>query len=228
MYKFINAFRKFHLMDPASDNPPPGNPPATPPAVTIESLQAEIALLKAKPVTPPVTPPADPGSPDLIEKARKEQEAKNLKASDTKALQAALQFTMNSSQFLKDNEKLLPKNIKGIFDAAEKENYETEIEKESAIKAGVVQEFFSQQANLDLLTPHMKTELEEYLKLSKNVKQDKAKEIYNMVFEPAFARLKDVKKAEALNKGLGNQTAAADAYKQKLVNGSKKHYLGEK
>lgn len=165
---------------------------------------------------------------DLKEKARKQRESDDKRSSDNKALEAALKFSMGANDWLKNNQSLLPKDISDIFKAAEKENYETAIEKDSAIKAGIIQSFFSVQSNLDLLTPALKSNLEDYLKLTKTGKQEKAQQIYDAIFEPSFEMLRRVKKAEAVNKGFGNSSDSDSAYKTKLMAGSRKHFLGEK
>ena len=171
---------------------------------------------------------SDDDGDDLQKKAQKQRESDDKKANDHKALEAALKFNLKSGEFLKTNEALLPKDIADIFKAAEKENYANAIEKDAAIKAGIISSFFGVQANLDLLTPGLKATLEDYLKLTKTGKQEKAQQIYDSVFEPAFEMLRRTKKAEALGKGYGSSTSAEDAYKQKMMNLSKKQYLGEK
>ncbi len=184
------------------------------------AFQTELKKLTTKP--PPET------DPELIEKARKQKAEDDKKVGDNKAMESALKFGMKAPEWLKTNETLLPKDVKDIFTAADKENYATAVEKDAAIKAGIVQSFFSVQANLDLLTPGLKTNLEDFLKLTKNGKQEKAQQVYDNVFEPAFEMLRRVKKAEALNKGYGDDGDDETQYKNKLIAGSKKHYLGEK
>lgn len=163
---------------------------------------------------------------DLRARARRSKDRDDKNKNDEKALEAALRFNMNAENWLKDNESLLPKEIAGILAQSKKENYSNAIQRDAAIKAGIVESFFAVQSNLDLLTPALKSVLEDYLKLTKDGKQNKAREIYDMVFEPAFERLKDVTKARALSKGLGDNSD--DAYKKKLIAGSRKHFLGEK
>lgn len=165
---------------------------------------------------------------DLSDKARKMRADDDKKADDTKNLEAALKFSLGAPEFLKTNASLLPKGIEDVFKAAEKETFSNAIEKDQAIKSGIIQRFFEVQSNMDLLTPGLKNQLEEYLKLTKTGKQEKAQAIYSSIFEPAFEMLKRVKKAEALGKGLGGASDAEAAYKNKLMGLSKKHYLGEK
>lgn len=170
------------------------------------------------------------GSDDqsLADKARMQRESEEKRAGESKHLEAALAFNMGAKEWQKTNASLLPKTIEGIFVQAEKENYASAIEKANAIKVGIISEFFAQQSNLDLLTPGLKSALEDFQKLTKNVKQERAPQIWDAVLEPAMEMLKRTKKAEQLNRGLGNPSDAEESYKQKLMKGSRTHYLGEK
>lgn len=194
-------------------------------AAQLAAAQAEIATLKAK-GAPPAPKPED--DPDLQARARAAREAADKDSARTKQLENALKFNLKSAEFLKQNETLLPKDVTDIFSQAEKENFTDAIEKDSAIKSGLVQSFFAVQANVDLLTAGQKATLDEYLKLTKNEKQNRAQQVYDMVFEPAFEMLKRVKKAEALSKGYGGGSDAEAAYKNRLMASTRKHYLGEK
>ncbi len=211
-----------------------GNPPAPDLAKALADMQttnaaliARLEALEGKKKASADTDDDDQND-DLNNKARKMREANDKKNTDTKALEDALKFSMNAEQFLKVNQTLLPKTASDLFKTADKETYANAVEKASAIKAGLIQEFFSIQSNLDLLTPGLKATLEDYLKLTKNEKQERAHNIYSSVFEPTFEMLRRVKKAEALNKGYGTGGDSDDAYKNKLVTLSRKHYLGEK
>ena len=182
--------------------------------------------------TPPKEPPKqDPPppkeDPSLSDKVKKEQEDRDRKANDSKALESALMFNMTSAEFLKTNEKILPSGIADIFKVAEKENYSSALEKANATKAAIIQSFFSVQANLELLTPTQQTVLADYLKLTKNGKEDKANETYSNLFEPTLASLKRLKKAEEIAKakaGFGGQSHSEQAYKEKLMSMADKKF----
>lgn len=192
-----------------------------------DAHKKELDGLKAKP--PPKKDEEDhEKDKDLHEKAKKQREADDKKAGDSKALEAALRFSINSEKWLKENQALLPKGVADVFKAAEKEKFESEIEKNGAIKAGIIKEFFSVQANLDLLTPGLKSTLEEYLQLTQRGRQEKAQNIFDSVFEPGFEMLRREKKAQALGKGHHESSNTEDDYKNRLIKGSRKHYLGEK
>ncbi len=188
----------------------------------------ELAKLKAAPpkTTEKKDPPTD--DPDLEARAKAEREAREKGSARDRRLESAVKFNLGSKDFLKQNETLLPADVADIFSQAEKEKFEDAVEKDEAIKSGLVQAFFRVQENVDLLTTGQKTMLDEYLKLTKTGKQEKAQAIYDMVFEPAFERLKAQKKAEALGRGHSQGSSTEEGYKKRLMDGSRKHYLGEK
>lgn len=213
------------VTDPSKAAPPaPPAPPAAPaadPMALIAQLQAEIAALKAGP-----NPPA--ADPELHDRARKTREDQDRDSSRTKQLEQAITFNLKAQDFVKSNASLLPKEAADIFAQAERETFNDAIEKDSAIKSGLIQSFFAVQANVDLLTSGQKASLDEYLKLTKTGKQDRAQQLYDMVFEPAFEMLKRTKRAEALSRGHGSASDVDQAYKERVMNASRKHYLGEK
>lgn len=166
---------------------------------------------------------------DLADKARAARDAASKNADNEKRLESALKFSIAARDWAKTNAPLLPKTIDSILDAADKEVYGSAIEKDGAIKSGIISEFFALQSNLDLLTPSQKSVVEEFAKLTKNVKQERAQQVYESIFEPTFEMIRRIRKAEQLSKGGAvNQTDAEAAYKDKLIGLSQKHYLGEK
>lgn len=190
-----------------------------------DRMAKELADLKAAGGKPD---PKDKSLNDRVEEDRKE---KDKKAGDSKALEKALTFTLKSQDFLKENESILPKEMGEIFKAAEKETYDSAVEKASAIKAAMIQSFFKVEANIKVLTENQKESLEDYLKLTKNGKEERAQQIFENVFEPAMAMIKNIKKAEEIGRaknGFGSSSDQQNAYKNKLLGLSKGHYLGEK
>lgn len=218
------------LFDKAGDPPPGGGtpPPAGDPPADLAGLQKQnadlmkrLAALEAK-----NTPPTD--DPDLIAKAKAEQDKKDKVKGDSKSLAAAIKFDLGAREWLKTNEALLPKTIAGILDQADKETYDSPIEKDATVKLAIVTEFFGLQSNVDLLTQSQKATLEEFLKLTKNVKQERAQSIYDNLFEPTFESLKRVKKAEEIAKGVHTPSDADESYRQKLIKSSREHHLGDR
>lgn len=190
-----------------------------------DELKSQLEALKKS------AAPNDPNKkteedPDLAKKAAATRAAEEKNKNDAKALEASIMFNLNSEKWMKDNAGLLPKNIADIFKQAEKETFASATDKADSIKASVIKEFFSQQSNLDLLTPGVKSALEDFLKLTQDGRKEKARATWDQIFEPSFEMLRRLKKAEALGKGLGDGTD--EAYKNKLIKGSRKHHLGEK
>lgn len=217
-------FQKYFKMDEGAGAGGSGAPPGKDPAKELAELK-EMLAAKEKELESFKKPKDDPSLAEKAEKERKEKEAKD---NESKVLESALKFNLSAKDWIKNNASLLPKNIEGIFTQAEKENYGSAIQKSNAIKVGVVTEFFAQASNLDLLTDHQKQTLEDFKKLTKDVKEERVQSIYDGIFEPTLEALRKIKKAEALQKGLGNPSDAEDAYKQRMIKLSKQYHLGEK
>lgn len=167
----------------------------------------------------------DKGDDDLAAKAAKEREAKEKQAGDTAKLEKAIRFTTGMADFVKTNASLLPKSLEGILAQAEKEKYENAIEKAAAVQVALVSEFFAQQSNLDLLTPPQKNALAEFQALTKNVKQERVQQVYDMVFEPAFEHLKAVTKAKQVRDGEVDPANAKAAYAKRMADLSKSKFI---
>jgi hypothetical protein len=195
-------------------------------APDVQALMAKVASLE-KQLSDKMS---SQGGMDLNEKVKLEREDKDKKSSETKLLEAAWSFNHTSAEFLRQNESVMPSEISEIFKAAEREKYESAVQKANATKSAIIQCFFSQQANLDLLTESGKNRLADFLKLTKNGKEERANDTYENIFEPALSTLKKVKKAEELTRSkMGFRDGKGDGqYKEKLMNLSRQHYLGEK
>lgn len=167
-------------------------------------------------------------TPDLSQKAKDEAAAKDKTKADQKELEAAVRFDMSSKDWLKTNENLLPKSIAGIFAAAEKEKYDSPIEKTRSIKSHIVKEFFDIKANRDVLTPGLKAELEKYDELTQTAKQERVESIYTMIFEPTVELIRGARKAAQLKSGQVEHTDAMAKYRDKMIAVSRKQHLGEK
>ncbi len=210
--------------------PTPTPPAPTPPAPN--PLEAQIAELREaiKKLTPGNPPAPTPTPSDLDDKVKKDAADKAKKESESADLEAAMKFTLRSGDFLKENAAILPKDIADIFAQAEKEKYDSAIHKSNAVKAAIIKSYFSFEANVAVLTASQKSRLEEYLKLTNTVREERAQSVYENIFEPSLEVVKQGKKAAELNKaknGYGSDTDAEKAYKDKLINGAKKHFLGE-
>jgi hypothetical protein len=213
-----------------SDTNPNPNPPAPQPNDDLAALKQQNADLmkRLEALEKGGNPPAPPEDPSLADKARREREENEKRSKYEKGLEGAINFNVASKDFLKSNASLLPKTIEGLFLQAEKENYGNSIEKANAIKVGIVSEFFAVQANHDLLTASQKIQLDEFVKLTKNGKQDRVESIYSMIFEPTLETLRKIEKAKQIHQNGNDQSDAEKQLADRMMKLSKKHYLGEK
>lgn len=218
------------LRDKAGEGGAGGGGGAPDPAAQLKAAQDEATALKAEIEALKKAGHPSPNKPDdteLAEKVRKEREAKDKLKADGKVLENAIKFDVQGPEWLKTNASLLPKSVEGLFAQAEKENYDSAIEKTNAIKSSIVTEFFAVQANLDLLTDAQKISLAEFKALTKTDKQARVQAIYDQIFEPTFESLKKIKRAEEKSKGLAESSDFETAYKNKMMAISRKHFLKE-
>lgn len=224
---FGNRLQRFLVMAPEGDGSGGGGgaPDAAKELADLkaanDAMKKELEGLKAKPAP-------KPDDPDLAAKAKAEREAAEKGQANEQAIENAVTFNTQTKEFVKSNASLLPKSFQSILDTADKEKYDSVVDKSNAIKVGFIGEFFSQQANLDLLTASQKNQIADFLKLTNTGKQEKAALVFENIFEPAFEMMKRVKRAEERGKGQNVPSDADAAYRDRLMKGSKKHYLGEK
>lgn len=166
--------------------------------------------------------------PSLADKAKKERENQDAQAASQKAMESAINFNISSKDFVKNNGSLLPKTIESIFVQAEKQNYDSAMQKANAIKAAIISEVFIVKDWVEHLTGPQKIEVENFLKLTNNGKQERVDNIYSMIFEPTLEMVRKIEKAKQLNNGAKNQTDGEKALAERMMKMSKKHYLGEK
>lgn len=215
---------------PANNTPPPAGGESLEAKLTAaikrnEELAAELEKLKK-----PEKKDGD-GEDDLRKKVAKDKESNEEIAKQTKEIERALGFNMRVHTFVKENKDLLPATIAAIVTQADKETYDNATAKASAVKSAIIQEYFAVQSNLDQITPAQKIQLDDYLKLTKTGKEQRAADIYENIFEPALETVRRVKKAEEVGRsrtGFGVSTESSTAYKDKLVAIARKTHLGEK
>lgn len=195
-----------------------------------EANKAEAAKLKADIEALKNPPKQEPKKEedDLQAKAKKEKEESDKNTNNSKQIEGAIKFNLGVNDFVKNNKDILPSEVETILKVAEKENYDTATAKANAVKVGIVQSFFAIQSNLDTLTQAQKSQLEDFQKLTKNGKEDRASHVFENIFEPAIEMLKKLKKAEEVGKarsGFSSGSSVENDYKQRLMNGALKAHL---
>ena len=176
-----------------------------------------------------------PSEPSLNEKVKNELSESEKNKNEMKELEDAISFNYQSDSFLVENKDLLPSNIEKIFEVSKKENYENVKDRANDLKSAIVQEFFSVQDNLDLLTEGQKIRVLDYMKLTKDAKIKNANELYKNIFEPTLGTKKRIAKAEQLAKsrlnekyGYAEGSTSEKAFENRMKELSEKFYLGGK
>ena len=214
---------------PASKDGGGAPTPAAGGSVTLSKEQFDAIMAKIGGGGAPAPTPSDKdkkdGEGDLASKAAKEREEGERRQAETKGLEAAVAFNHGIKEWAKTNAVLLPKSIDSIIAAADKETYDSAVQKSNAIKEALVSEFFAQQSNLDLLTQTQKNALEEFKKLTKNSKQERVQTLFDTVFEPTFESLKRERKASQVRQGLGDPSNMETAHEAKMKAISQKRYF---
>ncbi len=166
---------------------------------------------------------------DLLSKAKKEQKEKEDAAKGDKSLESALSFNLTVADFVKNNKDILPVEFTKVLELANKESYDSPKQKANAIRSGLIQSFFAVQAHVDMLTENQKKSLADFMKLTKNGKEETSDAIYHNVFEPGFEMLKQVKKTEDKMKSKQQEGGSNNqSYKDRLKQGSIDKYFGKK
>lgn len=166
---------------------------------------------------------------DLLSKAKKEEEEKKKAAAGDKNLESALQFNLTVEDFVKNNKDILPEEFGKVLELSKKETYDSPKQKANAIRSGLIQSFFAVQAHIDMLTENQKKTLADFMKLTKNGKEETSHSVYENVFEPGFEMLKQIKKTEDRLKTKEREGVSnSNSYKEKLMKGSTEKYFGKK
>lgn len=140
----------------------------------------------------------DDGAPDLRKKVKKNRQSSEDHAKEIKQMEAAIAFNYGIDEFIKKNAGLLPKEVIDIVKQGHKEKFDGATAKANAIRAAIIQSYFSIQENVDALTSTQKEALDHYLKLTKTDKELNAAQIYENFFEPALETRRKIEKAKEL------------------------------
>lgn len=193
----------------------------------LESIKAELAslraeLAKSKPADPLIEPD------DLSRKVEKDKLERDKKQGETKQIEGAVRFNTSFAEWIKTNKSLLPTSISDLQVQADKEKFNSEVEKSKEIKVGIVNQFYALQSNLDLLTEGQKKTLDDFKALTKAERELRVESIYENIFEPSFQSLKNIERAKKISKGHAEGDDKHSDYVQKMIEMSTKKYIGVK
>lgn len=199
-----------------NNNPPPANNEVETLKAQIAAKDAELAKMKKDFAPNPLLDKAKAGELSAAEQAAKQ-----------KIIEQDVTFNLSVGQFVKDHVDLLPKEIEKALEIAKSEKYDSQGAKAAAIRDAMVQSFFKVQDHVDMLTGGQKDALDNYLKLTKNGREEQSAQIFASVFEPALEMIKRVKKAEEVgraNRGLLDKSDADKRYENKMIEATKRRF----
>lgn len=155
------------------------------------------------------TPPEDPKdketkSDNIVDEAkeayRKEAEAKELNAS----LASAIKFNMSVDGFIKDNEAILPKEARALYDTVNNKVYSTDVEKANVLRKGLIEQFVELKENFDILPNSLKEKANRFKSLTDDEKVKQSGKFWDIVEIGASQKVL-IRKAEQLNKQGGQE-----------------------
>lgn len=154
----------------------------------------------SKTQTPPEDPKdKEPKGENIVDEAkeayRKEAEAKELNAS----LASAIKFNMSVDSFIKENEAILPKEARALYDTVNNKAYSTDVEKANVLRKGLIEQFVELKENFDILPNSLKDKANRFKALTDDEKVKQSGKFWDIVEIGAYQKVL-IRKAEQFNK----------------------------
>lgn len=189
-----------------------------------EKLILDFIANQSKPAEP-ATPPKEEKSDNIVDEAKqryqKDSETKELNAS----LANAIKFNLSIESFIKDNETILPKEAKALFDTVNSKVYSTDVEKANVLRKGLIDQFIELKENFDILPNSLKERAGKYKALTDDEKTKQSSQFWDIV-EIGTSQKVLIRKAEQLSKNGGQEAKTEFSEFEKrvfdLVNKNKK------
>lgn len=155
---------------------------------------------------------------DLKEEARenltKQTDADNLQ----RDLENALGFNMKIGKFADDYKGILPETVASIISTANGKTYSNAIAKADEIRKSIIDEFISNQSNIDNLPESLKNKVLSYKDLTEDAKAKKSASYWDIV-EIGAEMQSTRKRAEALKRANNaGSTGDESAWRTKFFN----------
>lgn len=173
----------------------------------------------SKTQTPPEDPKdKEPKGDNIVDEAkeayRKEAEAKELNAS----LANAIKFNMSVDGFIKDNEAILPKEARTLFDTVNNKVYSTDVEKANVLRKGLIEQFIELKENFDILPSSLKEKANRFKALTDDEKVKQSGKFWDIVEIGASQKVL-IRKAEQFKKQGGQeQKSEFSEFEKRVLN----------
>lgn len=173
----------------------------------------------SKTQTPPEDPKdKEPKGDNIVDEAkeayRKEAEAKELNAS----LANAIKFNMSVDGFIKDNEAILPKEARTLFDTVNNKVYSTDVEKANVLRKGLIEQFIELKENFDILPSSLKDKANRFKALTDDERVKQSGKFWDIVEIGASQKVL-IRKAEQFKKQGGQeQKSEFSEFEKRVLN----------
>lgn len=173
----------------------------------------------------PATPPKEEKTDNIVDEAKKRYEQDNATKELNASLANAIKFNLGIENFIKDNEAILPKEAKALFDTVNLKVYSTDVEKANVLRKGLIDQFIELKENFDILPNSLKERANKYKALTDDEKAKQSGQFWDIV-EIGAAHKVLIRKAEQLSKNGGQEAKTEFSEFEKrvfdLVNKNKK------
>ncbi len=145
-------------------------------AAQVAALQAEIAALKKGKEDPKPAPKDDPRADVLAQAAAQKQ-----RQEERERMQEAIKFNLAIAQYVADNKDYLTPIAAGIVDKVNEKQFTDEEKKSLNMRKNLLEDFFSQQANIDAAPEELKGRIMAFKALAEDDKEKQAATYWDLL-----------------------------------------------
>lgn len=146
--------------------------------------------------------PPDPKDKSTVEIAAEKAEADRKRAAELQDTEFATKFEIGFEAFKKDNKEFLPEQLDYILSTVEAAKLENKVQKVKETKSAIMEVFFKQEKNLNILNETQKAKAKAFIDLTRDAKRESANQYWE-VLEIAIDNLRNEAKYEAARKSSG-------------------------
>ena len=196
-------------------------------AAQVAALKAQLDELKAGKGAQPDPEPKDPS---VIEKAQQEALLRAQQAQARARMQDAIKFNFGISKYVEENKDYLTKLSGEIVKTVQAKQFSDEEVQARTLQASLLEDFFSQQENLDAAPAELKGRIMAFKALTQDEKEKQASQYWD-VLTLTLGQKKmaaQVAAAKRANSGIYDEPNNVIKQYNDRVFALKSHYLGEK
>lgn len=199
----------------------------TKPAEKTETKTPEIDYDKlaealAKKITPSKKPDDEKDDESIIDKAKKDEADATTEKNKINSVAGAVKFLNGLDKVTTENQDMFGTTAKFVLSKLEDITSKDDVlTKANEYRKSMIDLWIEKQANLDLLSPEMKSEMLEYKSLSDSAKKDKSSQYWKII-DTGITIANANRKAELLRKGKSAGTTDDAERMRAFLSGKKK------